>query len=232
MLLRPDRSAKMSCESIRTWFDMLLLRVTNIPELLGNFRQNLHGRRGPRPLPAADRSPLSGQTAVVTGANAGIGLDLSTALALRGAHVVMACRSAERGQAAAAAVRRQLHPPTSEDRQRLPAAPFGGQSPDTDGGSEGSHSAAMADGLSSWEVVASAPQQRKSPPISQKDAGGHRSQSDDVDSVALTGSVEFQQLDLGSLASVRDFAQRWHQRGPPPQLLFCNAGGLTACTPQ
>jgi NAD(P)-dependent dehydrogenase (short-subunit alcohol dehydrogenase family) len=42
----------------------------------------------------------AGKTAVVTGANAGIGFETARALANAGAHVVLACRSPERGQAA------------------------------------------------------------------------------------------------------------------------------------
>ena len=41
------------------------------------------------------------QTCIVTGANAGIGLAFSTALAQRGARVILACRSLKRGRAAA-----------------------------------------------------------------------------------------------------------------------------------
>jgi NAD(P)-dependent dehydrogenase (short-subunit alcohol dehydrogenase family) len=43
---------------------------------------------------------LAGQTVVVTGANSGIGLEASKAFADAGAHVVMACRSVERGRTA------------------------------------------------------------------------------------------------------------------------------------
>ncbi|WP_416975788.1 oxidoreductase [Streptomyces sp. 4F14] len=50
-----------------------------------------------------DRMPdLTGRTVVVTGANSGIGLTASRALAGAGAHVVLAVRDIERGQAAAA----------------------------------------------------------------------------------------------------------------------------------
>ena len=49
-----------------------------------------------------------GRLAVVTGANSGIGLEATRGLAALGATVVMACRSLDRAQAAAADVRRSL----------------------------------------------------------------------------------------------------------------------------
>ncbi len=42
----------------------------------------------------------TGRTAIVTGANAGLGLETARVLAGKGAKVIMACRSKERGQAA------------------------------------------------------------------------------------------------------------------------------------
>lgn len=52
---------------------------------------------------------LSGKTLVITGANSGIGLSAASILAGRGARVIMACRSPEKGQAAADGIRR-THP--------------------------------------------------------------------------------------------------------------------------
>ncbi|WP_132059142.1 oxidoreductase [Halorussus amylolyticus] len=53
-----------------------------------------------------ERMPaLDGRTVVVTGANSGVGFEASRALASEGAHVVMACRSVERGDDAAARIR-------------------------------------------------------------------------------------------------------------------------------
>ena len=47
----------------------------------------------------------TGRVALVTGANAGLGLEISTRLAEHGASVLMACRSTEKGERAAAQVR-------------------------------------------------------------------------------------------------------------------------------
>ncbi len=44
---------------------------------------------------------------IVTGANSGLGLETTRALAAKGAHVIMACRSAERGRIALDAVKKQ-----------------------------------------------------------------------------------------------------------------------------
>lgn len=51
------------------------------------------------------RRDLRGRTALVTGANAGIGYWCTEQLALRGARVILGCRSAERAAAAVSAIR-------------------------------------------------------------------------------------------------------------------------------
>jgi NAD(P)-dependent dehydrogenase (short-subunit alcohol dehydrogenase family) len=59
-----------------------------------------------------DIPDLTGRTAVVTGANGGLGLETARALAGAGAHVVMAARNQEKAAAAAADIRRS-HPNAS-----------------------------------------------------------------------------------------------------------------------
>ncbi len=54
---------------------------------------------------AADIPDQTGRTFVITGANSGIGLEASRALAARGAHVVLAVRDATRGDEAATSIR-------------------------------------------------------------------------------------------------------------------------------
>jgi WW domain-containing oxidoreductase len=94
---------------MRDWVDLLLLKAGAVPELLDNARLNL----GSRIITAAAQrdalsDSLAGKLIIVTGANAGVGLDTSAALARRGATFLMACRSLERGQAAVQHVRASL----------------------------------------------------------------------------------------------------------------------------
>ncbi len=59
------------------------------------------GKAGPMPhWTITHMGPATGKTAVVTGANSGLGYQTSRQLAGHGAHVIMACRDAERGQQA------------------------------------------------------------------------------------------------------------------------------------
>jgi protochlorophyllide reductase len=55
-----------------------------------------------------DIPDLTGRRAVITGANAGLGLRIATGLAVAGAEVVLACRSTGRAEAAAAALRTEV----------------------------------------------------------------------------------------------------------------------------
>jgi len=57
---------------------------------------------------AANMPSQAGQTIVLTGANSGIGLEATRELARKGATVIMACRSVDRGEAAAADIRKEI----------------------------------------------------------------------------------------------------------------------------
>lgn len=96
----------------------------------------------------ADMPDLHGHTALVTGANSGLGLETVSALAAKGAHVVMACRDLEKGRKAKSLV-----------EERVSGA-----------------------------------------------------------------DLELMQLDLASLAAVRDFAQRFQKEHAQLNLQFNNAG--------
>ena len=51
------------------------------------------------------KAKLTGKTAIITGANTGIGLETAVDLAKRGARVILACRSVEKGEAAVQTVK-------------------------------------------------------------------------------------------------------------------------------
>lgn len=57
------------------------------------------------PFTAADVPDQSGKTIMVTGANTGLGLEVSTVLAAKGARVLLACRDAGKAEAAIARIR-------------------------------------------------------------------------------------------------------------------------------
>lgn len=73
---------------------------------------------------AADIGDLRGTRAVVTGANSGLGRQTAQQLARAGAHVTLACRSAERGEQAAAAIRAAV-PDAQVDVESLDLADLG-----------------------------------------------------------------------------------------------------------
>ncbi|MBX3250718.1 MAG: SDR family oxidoreductase [Myxococcales bacterium] len=58
------------------------------------------------PFTEHDLPDLRGQTALVTGANSGIGLEAARMLAARGAEVLLACRTPSKGETAIASIRR------------------------------------------------------------------------------------------------------------------------------
>lgn len=62
---------------------------------------------------------LSGRLAIVTGANAGIGRETARVLALRGAHVIMACRDLEKARRARKTVVRESEGAISDDAFEL-----------------------------------------------------------------------------------------------------------------
>ncbi len=61
-----------------------------------------------KPWTTADIPPLAGRVVVVTGANSGLGLETSLAMARSGAHVVLACRDHERGAGAVDRILREV----------------------------------------------------------------------------------------------------------------------------
>lgn len=72
----------------------------------------------------ADMPDQTGRVAVVTGANSGLGLAITDALAGAGARVVMACRNEQKAEAAAASIRAK-GPKGSVEVQRLDLADLG-----------------------------------------------------------------------------------------------------------
>src|SRR5512134_1200345 len=65
-----------------------------------------------------------GKVAVVTGGNSGIGYEAARALAAKGARVILAVRSVEKGQAAVAAIQR-AHPGAAAEVMSLDLSDLG-----------------------------------------------------------------------------------------------------------
>ena len=73
------------------------------------------------PFSIANTQSLDGKTALVTGANSGLGLATAKALASKGAHVFLAARNTNKGNAAVAEVL-QLQPSASVELLKLDLA--------------------------------------------------------------------------------------------------------------
>lgn len=69
----------------------------------------------------ADMADLAGRTAIVTGANTGLGLETASALAVAGAHVVLAVRNLDKGRVAIDTIRTR-HPTASTELIELDLA--------------------------------------------------------------------------------------------------------------
>ena len=65
------------------------------------YRQWVAGRY------CTSKATLNGKTVIITGANSGIGLETAVDMAQRGARVIMACRSTEKGEKAVTEVRKR-----------------------------------------------------------------------------------------------------------------------------
>lgn len=59
----------------------------------------------------ADIPDQTGRTAVITGANTGLGYETAAALAAKGAHVVLAVRNLDKGQEAVRRIEQATPPP-------------------------------------------------------------------------------------------------------------------------
>lgn len=78
-------------------------------------------KRTPLSWTPEDIPDLSGKTVLITGANSGLGLESTRLLAGRGAHVVMACRNPDKGQAALEDIRND-HPDAALELMELDLA--------------------------------------------------------------------------------------------------------------
>lgn len=105
---------------------------------------------------------ITSKTIVVTGANAGIGYITSKELYKYGAHVILACRSKEKGEEAIKKIQQEVSDIKEKEKSEI---------------------------------------------------NGYGK-----------GKLDFMQLDLCSLKSVREFSSKYHERGLPLHILINNAG--------
>ena len=82
------------------WYKVAFMYFNGLKKCFLLFRRHFGGGV------CRSKAKLTGKTVIITGANTGIGKETAIDLAKRKAHVVMACRSVERGQKAAAEVRK------------------------------------------------------------------------------------------------------------------------------
>jgi len=97
---RMDAQPRKTVVLLHTWFNGVLDTCVNMAENMGTALGVY------KPLKALGNTTLEGKVCIVTGGNAGIGKATAELLTSRGAHVILACRSRERGEAAAADVAR------------------------------------------------------------------------------------------------------------------------------
>lgn len=140
---------------------------------------------------------LDGRTALVTGANSGLGLDTARALAEHGARVVMACRSADKAAAAADRIRRSM-PSAQLDIRALDLADLASVH-------------ALADGLGDLRLdllinnagVMAVPYGRTQDGFERQMGTNH------LGHFALTGLLLDRLADDGRIVNVASMAHRW-----------------------
>ena len=95
------------------WKDSALVRTVVVGGLVVSLGYGLY-RRWVCGNVCTSKASLTGKVAVVTGANSGIGLEAAVGLADRGARVILACRSEEKGMEAEKMVKRRSGNPDVE----------------------------------------------------------------------------------------------------------------------